>query len=281
MFDLRAARRSALIGYGLAALLLTAACGGDSSESVSANCTPQFKFPTLEEGELNVAAPEYPPLFSYQGEKVSGVDGEILKEFAKDACLELEIHLLPAAGVIESVKSNRADIAAGGWYITPQRGKIIGQTKPAYSDPPVLVAEEPVSEIEELKGQTIGTTSGYLWVQDLQQFAGENAKLYESPDAVFADLVNGRIDAGLMAVNEAGYRLGKAPDSGLTSQILESTPAIAASQRPPVTNFPHTKENAQLEAALNEELAALRKSGELARILAAEGIDKSAANPMS
>ena len=281
MFDMRA-RSTTLIGCSLAALLLTAACGGGaSSDEVSANCNPQFKFPTHEEGELNVAAPEYPPLFSYEGEEVSGVDGEILKDFAKDACLELEIHMLPAAGVIESVKSGRADIAAGGWYITPERGKIVGQTNPAYSDPPVLVAENPVSDIETLKGQTIGTTSGYLWVQDLQKFAGDNAKLYESPDAVFADLVNGRIDVGLMAVNEAGYRLGKAPDSGLTSKILEPTPAIAASQRPPVTNFPYTKGNAQLGSAINQEIATLRKSGELAKILAAEGIDKSAANPMS
>lgn len=45
-------------------MLLTAACGGgDSSDSVSADCKPQFEFPTLEEGELNVAATEYPPRF--------------------------------------------------------------------------------------------------------------------------------------------------------------------------------------------------------------------------
>lgn len=189
--------------------------------------------------------------------------------------------MLPAAGVIESVKSDRADVAAGGWYITPQRAKIVGQINPAYSDPPVLVAENPVSNIETLNGQTIGTTSGYLWVQDLKKFAGDNAKLYDSPDAVFADLVNGRIDVGLTAVNEAGSRLGKAPDSGLTSRILEPTPAIAASERPPVTNFPYTKGNAQLGSALNQEISTLRKTGQLAKILAAEGIDKSAANPMS
>lgn len=76
------------------------------------------------------------------------MDGEILKEFARHACLELEIDVLPAAGVIESVKSERADVAAGDGCITPERGKIIGQIQPTYSDPPVLVAENPVSDIE-------------------------------------------------------------------------------------------------------------------------------------
>ncbi|MGH3662214.1 MAG: substrate-binding periplasmic protein, partial [Micromonosporaceae bacterium] len=169
----------------------------------------------------------------------------------------------------------------GGWYITPDRAKVVGQSDPVYSDPPVLVSKKPVSKIEDLKGKTIGTTQGYLWVSDLQKYAGDNAKLFESPDAVFADLVNGRIDAGLMAVNEASYRMRKQPDSGLKSEIMEPSPAIDASQRPPVTNFPFKKGNTKLGEALNKQIANLRDSGKLAKILKQHGIDASAANPKS
>lgn len=277
----------ASVALSVALLALTAGCGDDDDdESVastqaasSEECQPKLDVPTMEAGVLKVVGPTYPPLFTYEGGEMGGVDGEQLKQIAEDACLEVEVKIQPAAGVIPSVETGRADVAAGGWYISPERAEIVGQTDPNYADPPMLVSKTGSASIEDFKGVAIGTTQGYLWEDDFKKFAGDDGKLYQSPDAVFADLKAGRIEAALMAVNEAGYRLKQSPDTGLKAAIMEPSPVIAASERPSVTNFPHTKDKPDLTAALNEAIASMRESGQTAEILEQYGLDPEAANP--
>lgn len=270
-------------GFAVLALLvvLVAGCGGDDAatpEAAGGECEPQIELQTLKDGELKVVAAQYPPLFTYQSGAIGGVDGEILSRIAERACLDLVIDVQSFAGVIESVSAGRADLAAGGWYITPDREEVVDQSAPAYSDPPVFVAKQEITNIDDVEG-TIGTTQGYLWVDDLKQYIGDRAKLYQSPDAVFADVANGRLDAGLMAVAEASFRLEQNPDAGLKMGLMEPNEAIDASVRPAVTNFPHRKGIQGFTETINAEIARLRESGELADILAEHGISREAAEP--
>jgi polar amino acid transport system substrate-binding protein len=275
----------ASIALGLAFLAFAAGCGDDDDEAAGAasassgECQPKLDLPTMQEGVLKVVGPTYPPLFTYENGEMGGVDGEQLKQIAEDACLEVEVKLQPAAGVIPSIESGRADVAAGGWYISPERAEIVGQSEPNYGDPPMLVSKTGSARIEDFEGVAIGTTQGYLWEDDFKKFAGDDGKLYQSPDAVFADLKAGRIEVALMAVNEAGYRLKQSPDTDLKAVIMEPSPVIAASERPSVTNFPHTKGVPELTAALNEAIANMRESGQTAEILEQYGLDPKAANP--
>lgn len=262
--------------------MTVAACGSLSqARGVAApkNCKPTYDVSTLNKGVLKVAGPDYPPLFTYENGKVGGVDGAFLKWFADKACLGIDVQVLPASGVIESVRGQRADVAAGGWYVTGDRAKVVGQTNPFYADPPVLVAKKPSASLNDYAKSTIGTTQGYLWVSDLQKFAGDRARLYQSPDAVFADVSNGRVNVGLMAVAEASFRLGNHPGSGLSYKIAQPNPAIRATEQPPVTNIPYVKGNQKMGEALNKAMADFRNSGQLAAALKAAGIDPSAANP--
>jgi len=278
--QIKRAAAAVLLALAVAAL---AACGGDDAATDNASaaggggeCQPQVELTTLAAGKLKVVAAQYPPLFTYEDGELGGVDGELLKLIAERACLNIEVELQSFAGVIESVAAGRADVAAGGWYITPDREDVVDQSAPVYSDPPVIVAKEEISNLEDVKGG-IGTTQGYLWVEDLQKYAGDRAKLYQSPDAVFADVANGRVDAGLMAVAEASHRLEQNPDAGLTATLMEPLEAIDASVRPSVTNFPHRKNVEGVTEALNAEIERLRSSGDLARILEEHGIDGKAA----
>ncbi|NKX56669.1 substrate-binding periplasmic protein [Arthrobacter mobilis] len=268
----------ALVLLGAAAL---SGCAADAQTTVASDCVPASKFNTLHEGKLSVVGPDYPPLFTYQNSKIDGVDGKILESFAKANCLELDVKVLPAAGVIEAVKGRQADVAAGGWYPTEERAKIVNQSEPAYGDPAVLVGKNPSGQIEDYEGKTIGTTQGYLWVDDLVKWAGDKAKLYQSPDAVYQDLLNGRIDVAMMAVNEAAGRLDQSPDSGLSYVEMAETPLIEATQHPSVTNLPHTKGNTELTEAINSHLEKIRNDGSLAKILGDFGIDESQAKPES
>ncbi len=280
--------RRATSALAAAVVAMAAGCGSDDADQsaasgsgggASADCKPKVEIPTSEQGVLKVVGPTYPPLFTYENGRPGGVDGEQLQKIAEDGCLELQVTIQPAAGVIESVQSGRADVAAGGWYISPERAKVVGQTAPNYSDPPMLVSKTGSARIEDFQGKRIGTTQGYLWEADFKKFAGDNGKLYQSPDAVFADLVAGRLDAALMAVNEAGYRLKQKPGTGLKGAIMAPSDAIAASKRPSVTNFPHTKDEPALTEALNKEIESMRSSGVTAKILQKYGLDPAAATP--
>lgn len=273
--------RRALPLAALAVLVgVLAACGGDDEPAEAAGeaaeCQPEVQIPTLEEGKLKIVAAQYPPLITYENGELGGVDGELMKLIAERACLEIEVELQSFAGVIESVAAGRSDVAIGGWYITPDREDVVDQSEPVYSDPPVIVAKEAITSLDDVEGN-IGTTQGYLWVEDLKAYAGKRAKLYQSPDAVFADVANGRIAAGLMAVAEASHRIEQNPDAGLTASLMEPLEAIDASVRPSVTNFPHRKGVEGVTEALNAEIERLRSSGDLARILEDHGIDGKAA----
>ncbi|SKB43920.1 polar amino acid transport system substrate-binding protein [Arthrobacter sp. 49Tsu3.1M3] len=263
----------------IAAAAMLSGCASSSASTVSASCTPASTFKTLNAGSLSVVGPDYPPLFTYENQTLGGVDGKILQGFAEANCLTTDTKVLPAASVVETLKGGQADIAAGGWYPTAERAKVVAQSETAYGDPSVLVGKNPSGRIEDYTGKKVGTTQGYLWVDDLVKWGGDNVKLYQSPDAVYQDLVNGRIDVAVMAVNEAAYRLSKSSGSGLSYVSLQKTHLIEATQHPAVTNLPHAKDNPELTAAINSYLDKIRKDGSLAKILQEYGIDPKEANP--
>jgi polar amino acid transport system substrate-binding protein len=269
-----------VLGALVAATAVLAGCSSTGTSEIAADCKPESTFTTNSKGTLAIIGPDYPPLFTYDNTSMSGVDGKILSGFAKANCLNTAVRVLPAAGVIEAIKGGQGDIAAGGWYPTEERAQIVDQSKPAYADPAVLVGKNPSPNIETYQDKPIGTTQGYLWTADLQKWAGDNAKLYASPDAVFQDLLAGRIEVALMAVNEAAYRLSNAPaDSGLSYVKVTPTPAIPPLMGPAVTNFPSTKGNTELTAAINAYLDKIRADGELGKILQEFNINAEFANP--
>ncbi|MGH1524072.1 substrate-binding periplasmic protein [Leifsonia sp. L25] len=270
---------AALIGAGASVLILAGCASGSSGSTVDPSCTPKSTFSTLNSGSLTIAGPDYPPLFTYTDNKMAGVDGDILASFAAANCLKTTVNVLPAASVIQAVSGGQADVAAGGWYRTAARAKVVGQTQPDYSDPAVLVGIHPTKDIGDYKGKTIGTTQGYLWSDDMVKWGGDNVKLYQSPDAVFQDLMNGRIDVALMAVNEAAYRLKQNPGTKLSYTTIVPFAPVPATSTPSVTNFPFAKSNTKLGAALDAYITDIRNTGKLAKILEKYGIDKSAANP--
>lgn len=271
--------------YFVTAALLSAAaltgCSTDGTTTANSDCTPEWEFDTISSGTLTVFGPDYPPLFTYDGSTMEGVDGEILTGFAEAACLTTTPTVVPAASVIEGVRGGQADVAAGGWYPTEERAEVVGQTDPVYGDPVVIVGIDPSDDLSDYEGKAVGTTQGYLWTDDIVAWAGDNAKLYQSPDAVFQDLLNGRLDAALMAVNEASYRLEQNPGTELSYVLAAPVDFITATTNPAVTDFPYTKENTALGDALNEYVSGLRESGELADLLEKYGIDPSAAEPAS
>lgn len=268
-----------LLGATIAVAGLTACGSDDDTSAVAADCEAKYEFTPVEEGKLIVASPQYPPAFSQDGnEEPVGMDADILSQFAEDSCLTPEWQIIPQSGAIESVKNGRADIAAGNWYATPERAEIVGQTDPVFVDRPTWASPTGEASIDAYEGQTVGTITGYLWVDELKAVFGDDLKLYDSADATVADLKAGRIDAGLFGSVEIAYILSQSPDDSIKTAPMEPDPAVASSVDPYLPNYPHTKGNTELTEALNTAIADYRESGLIAQALEDAGVDPSLAD---
>ena len=155
-------RMTALAGVALATLL---GCGAARAQG----CTPAHKVDSLvSPGKLTVAIYEYPPFSTTAGGQIGGVDGEILKGIAASECLAFTPIVVDPAATIQYVLAGKADIAAGDWYRTAERAKVLGMSAPTYLDQMGIYSKDGASTVASMMGKQVGTVSGFLWVSDLQ-----------------------------------------------------------------------------------------------------------------
>jgi polar amino acid transport system substrate-binding protein len=268
-------KRNVLIAAALvtAAASLTACGGSDSSSSASAGCKPAHQFSTAAKGKLTVATYDLPPFTKVEGKDLTGTDGDILKAIAKKECLSLDVKAMGTAAVIPTVQAGRADVAAGDWYRTAKRAEIVNLSDPLYTDQMAFVSKEGVSKVSDLTGKTVGTVDGYLWVDDIKKVLGSSVKIYPTTANMTQDLKAGRISVGIDA-----YGSAKFTNPDLQVKVTESDPRVAASQEGAQAAFPMPKNNKAMLDAFNADIAELRSSGELAKIMTKHGLEASAAD---
>lgn len=254
----------------LAATGLTA-CGGSSSSGAS-DCTAKFEFPTVTEGELTISTYDGMPYYGTDGDVATGMDVDFLNKFAADACLEPTWDVMPSAGVIQAVVSGRADIAAGGWYATEERGKTVSQSDASYVELPTIFSANGTDDVQDLQGKSVGTITGFTWVEDLKKL-GMNLREYQSVDATLNDLAAGRIDYAVLGGIDAPYLLTQNTSySDIQAKTMKPDPAVDSSVNPSLPNYPHTLGNTGLTEALNKQLDEYRSSGDLASSLEKYGL---------
>lgn len=262
----------------------TAGTNGDDTEGsdnagTSSDCTPKHDISTVESGFLTVAAYEYPPFAYPEGEGIGGAEGAVLSEIAAMECLDIKVVPGAAAAMIPSITSKRADTTAGSWYRTAERAKVVLLSDPVLADRLIIVSKEGVATVPELKGHQVGSILGFLWNDDLQTYLGDSVKLYETAQAMYADLAAGRIDVVIDTYPSAQSTLEKSPIDGLNFEVPPADPAIVSTEQPGQINFPVSLDNPDLVAAFNDNVAELRKSGKLEEILVSFGFQPDAAEP--
>lgn len=261
------------------------ACGGGSSAStVADDCSPAHSdIETITEGTLSVSVLVTPPYATLDaaGGDLSGVDGEIIKRIAKKECLEVEPTAVEGAALIQSIQSNRADVAIGGIYYTDERAGLIDLSSTMYRDGMATLSKEPgLDTIDSLSGKEIGVIQGYLWNDDLTTvFGAENVTQYPDPAGLISDLGSGRIQVGIFTTAEAGYRASQ--DSELVVGDVAPDDRVQASTAPGEVVLGSTKGNEALTAAFNEDIAALVQDGGIAAILEEGGMSASLAGDAS
>lgn len=285
-------RRATGFACAVLAVGLLTACGdaGEQSSAVPDGCEPAHKFETVEEGVLTVSAYALPPFSVIHGDSLSndgipitqggtlgGVDGDILAEIAANECLEVKLNSTAAAAVLPTVQAGQADVAAGDWFRTVARSKVLDLPDPVYTDEVGIISADGASDFAVLKeeGRTVGTVLGYMYVDDLRDYFGSSLKLYNSPLTMYQELRNGTLDAG---VESAAVGAAYVEGTNLTSVVAVPNEAIRFTLEPAQSTFPVRQGNTALMEALNANIVELRDSGRIAEILEEYGLDPASAD---
>ncbi|MEU0559246.1 transporter substrate-binding domain-containing protein [Dactylosporangium maewongense] len=279
--------RTALAVIALLSSLALAACADPTADNGSAapdkNCTPVHpNVQTVAKGTLTVAHFPNPPFADSEGNKLTGAEGEILARIAERECLSITIVRGNVASMIPSVESGRADTTLGSWYRTAERAKVVRLSDPVITVYLAIASRKGsgIEQIDDLRGHTVGSAIGSLWVDDVNKLIGNNQKLYDTLEASYADLKAGRIEA---IVNSQPTAVRQIEMAGLQNDVQVVVPkpnqAVKATLQPGQTNFPVNLQNTTLNEAINDGLKALRDSGEFRKILEKYGLSAEADNP--
>ena len=244
-----------------------AATESAASEETTEECVPAHPgLTTVEEGFLTVAAYEYPPFSAIDGTTLSGAEGEILNSIAALECLEVKVQPGAAAAMIPAIETGRADTTLGSWYRTAARAEIVLLSDPVIIDQLTLISVEGVDSVEGLIGKKVGSTLGFLWNEDLDNLIGDDLSLYETTQALYADLASGRISVVVDTFPSGKAALETTPIDGAQFKVPAPDDRVVSTTKPGQTNFPVSLDNPGLQEAINNNLKSLRESGVLGEI---------------
>lgn len=221
---------------------------------------------TVEAGFLTVAAYEYPPFSAIDGTALSGAEGEILNSIAALECLEVKVQPGAAAAMIPAIQSGRADTTLGSWYRTSARAEIVLLSDPVIIDQLTLISVDGVDSVQGLVGKKVGSTLGFLWNEDLENLIGGDLSLYETTQALYADLASGRISVVVDTFPSGQAALKTTPIDGAQFKVPAPDDRVVSTTMPGQTNFPVNLDNPGLQGAINDNLKTLRESGVLGEI---------------
>ncbi len=217
----------------------------DGSELIHKN---QFVF---------AASGEFKP-FSYINDDLtmSGFDIEVGEAIAKEMDLEPVQKRIKFKGIVEGVKTGRADVAVASHTINPQRSKYVSFSTPYYYSGPQIFTrpDSQIKTVKDLEGKEVAVAKGSTYADTASKYT-DKIKTYDSDITALQALSSGRHDAvitdfvtGKSAAKE-GFKI-KAQQL-----ISRSEQAIVLPQ-----------DNPKLLKRVNESLEVLRENGTLTRI---------------
>lgn len=203
------------------------------------------------------ASGEFKP-FSYLNDDLTmtGFDIEVGEAIAKEMGLKPIQKRMKFKGIVEGVKTGRADVAVASHTINPQRSKhVLFSTPYYYSGPQIFVRPDSgIKTVEDLKGKEVAVAKGSTYADTASQYTSD-LKMYDSDITALKALSTGRHDAVI-----TDFVTGKsAAKEGFD---IEGRQLIERSEQAVVI----PKDNPQLLIRVNEALENLRKDGTLSKI---------------
>lgn len=203
------------------------------------------------------ASGEFKP-FSYINDDLtmSGFDIEVGEAIAKEMGLKPVQKRIKFKGIVEGVKTGRADAAVASHTINPQRSKHVSFTTPYYYSGPQIFTrlDSNIKTVNDLAGKEVAVAKGSTYADTASKYT-DKVKTYDSDITALQALSSGRHDAvitdfvtGKSAAKEGFEIKGQ-------QLINRSEQAIVLPQ-----------DNPKLLKRVNEALERLRENGTLTRI---------------
>ena len=271
-------RRIAFLTVGA---VLLAGCA-KTTTSPAAVSSEAAGLDTIEKGVIKVAVEPYMPYTDVQGGKLVGLDAEILQEAAANLGLKVEFNVTDFKGMLGGVQSHRDDITIGGVGWSKDRAEKGLFTDPVYYSPPAMavVGDKTYQTIDDLKGKTIGTVTGYVWEKPIKEIPGATAKVYQDAATFFSDLGTGRIDVGFIDPLLVTYQRQVQPNSKFQLAYLTPPTDAQIAAKPAFKDFRQIqvafylpKADTELEQALDAQIDKLYENGQLAAMVTKWGGD--------
>ena len=253
-------RKNHLIALGLSGALLfgAAACGSDSDSATKSEGDTASTEAEAATWKVCSDIPYEP--FEMEGEgprglAYTGFDIELLDAIAEDQNATLDITDSDFDTIFASVNAGKCDIVASAVTITDERKENSLFSDPYFdADQSLLVpADSDVEGLDDLTGATIGVQSGTTGESYAQENTPDGATIKSFPDAaaLFAAISAGQIDAILqdLPVNSARA------DKDDTVKVVAKIPTGEQ------YGFVVAKENTDVQAELNDGLAAVKDDG--------------------
>ncbi|WP_062109775.1 transporter substrate-binding domain-containing protein [Bacillus niameyensis] len=203
------------------------------------------------------ASGEFKP-FSYMNDDLtmSGFDVEVGEAVAKEMGLKPVQKRIKFKGIVEGVKTGRADAAVASHTINPQRSKHVSFTIPYYYSGPQIFTrpDSKIKTVDDLAGKEVAVSKGSTYADTASKYT-DNIKTYDSDITALKALSSGRHDA-VITDFVTGKNAAKEGFEIKGQQLIEhSEQAIVLPQ-----------DNPQLLKRVNEALEQLQENGTLSRI---------------
>ena len=262
--------RAAVLGVGAGAL-------GGLFEIPDAAAQPA-KVKTVNPGVMTVAINGDMPMTNVKDGKLIGTDGEMIAAIAAKLGLGVKPALMEWSATIESVKTGRTDIMLGNMGWTPTRAQVMCITDAIYYAGTFVTMKKDMKftqsvGIEDMKGHTIGTVTGFTIVPEMKQVPGTTeVKLYDTSDGCIRDVTAGRLDFAILDAPTVDYLILQNPGWGLKQIPIRPNPDF-----PQITSKQHTvmgmnMDNHDLFDAVNRGVKWLWGSKKNAESLAKYGV---------
>lgn len=210
---------------------------------------------------------QFEPFEYIDGTDFKGIDIEISQKIADELGVDLEIHDVKFESVIAEITTGKANFAAAGLSITPERLENVDFSNEYFSATQSIVVMKEGSSVakpEDLKDKVVGVQTGttadtYVTDKDGENNVGvKEVKRYNSFVDAVNDLMTGRLDAVVMDDFPANKLVEKNADKivKLDDELTGEKYAIAV-----------PKGDKEMKELVNKVLADMEESGEMDKLL--------------
>lgn len=140
--------------------------------------------------------PEFAPFEYMEGEQIKGFDIDLMNEICKKIGKTMEIKSMNFDGLLPALQTKKIDVIIAGMTATEERKKHVNFTDNYYvSQQSLIVNNDKIKSLEELKGKKIGVVLGYtgdVFISGLGEYLVER---FNSSSAAILALQSNKVAA--------------------------------------------------------------------------------------